>query len=100
MNFEKVCLLVTVVAFVGCSSLSEAGKKVRVSSSDPEECIELGNVTSGTIASKPSPADVLNDLRNQAARMKGNLLVKDSIGKAELGGFFGSGRVFKCPSKI
>lgn len=96
MKMKLIVILLAAVVLTGCASLSEAGKQVEVVNESPKGCTELGELTSGTIASKPSTADVLNDLRNQAAEMGGTVLVKDSIGATGIGGYSGSGRAFKC----
>ncbi len=99
MKFISIVTIVIMFIFVGCASLTEAGKGVRVLKEAPKNCKELGDLSSGTFASKPSQTDVKNDLRNKTAEMGGNLLVLDSINSVFRGGYSGSGRAFKCRFK-
>lgn len=95
---KSFVLLSLLVLSVSCASVSEEGKQVRILKEAPANCSELGDISSGNIASKASHTAVKNNLRNEVAGLGGNVLVLDSISAVSFGGYSGSGRALSCES--
>lgn len=93
---KKLFLIALTLNFVSCASLSDSGKRVSIVKEVSQSCQELGDLSSGNLASKPSHSDVKNDLRNQTAELGGNTLIVDSLSAVPFGGYSGSGRAFTC----
>jgi hypothetical protein len=85
------------VFMAGCATLNPDGANVRIKKEAPDNCDELGDISVGNLASLASQSDVKNALRNEAAKLGGNLLVLDAINAVPMGGYSGSGQAFDCP---
>ncbi len=115
---KKVSLLTVLLLFVGCASitLQPEAEKVRIVRTEPaKECEYLGEVTgdqgdwlTGAFTSNASlERGALNDLKNKAAEMGGNLVfiltdragstTDRSSGVVRQTNVVITGSVYKCP---
>ena len=116
-------LLLIFLLFQGCSaiSLNPGADKIRVTREEPKDCEYLGEVigsqgnwfTGGSTSNKNLELGARNDLKNNAHKMGGNVVVllTDRAGVSGYGNQYGgsssaqtnvtiTGAVFKCSDRI
>ena len=74
---NKHILLIFLILLVGCTTvrLSPEGSRVRLVTSTPHNCAYVGNITShisGVTWNGTTKNEFINELKNEAARMKAN----------------------------